>query len=176
LGTTGGLTGTRAGRFASIVYPKIILTGALKQIEINFILRALPDAFTPIDRAQNLRCSNRSQLPESRKMIRLVSVFLCLQLLSLSAEAITLVCRMQFDDTPLDGNFQIDTAASTVNGHPATIDEGMIRWEKDTPDAHSVSRINRYTGSFDMHTTLKRDGQLSKDFHGDCSPATQKKF
>jgi hypothetical protein len=85
-----------------------------------------------------------------------------------------LVCRLAAgSSTPQDVNLRVDYEGQTVNGIPAQISEGEIRFERSGGQFTFSVKVNTYTGRLGGTAT---DEGYTSPLSGECVPAQERKF
>jgi hypothetical protein len=85
-----------------------------------------------------------------------------------------LVCRFAAGtSTPQDVNLRVDYQGQTVNGVPAQISDGEIRFERSGGQFTFSVKVNTYTGRLGGTAT---DKGYTAPLSGECVPAQERKF
>jgi hypothetical protein len=85
-----------------------------------------------------------------------------------------LVCRLAAgSSTPQDFNLRVDYQGQTVNGVPAQISDGEIRFERSGGQFAFSVKVNTYTGRLGGTAT---DEGYTSPLSGECVPAQERKF
>jgi hypothetical protein len=103
---------------------------------------------------------------------------------SVQASILKLTCRTIIGGNPIDKVAIVDTDASTVNYNHAIISADELRWDEDkvngnVADGRYSYQVNRYTGVINTTITFKNATTATQSpsmLHGECVPATERRF